>query len=70
MSTTTATAPPAAPPTSRYTATEIHWFLEVQMLLAGAGDTKQRYELTVVPQGQAYALPARRAEAEPRPTVP
>ncbi len=61
--------PPAAPPTSRYTPTEIHWFLEVQMLLAGAGDTVQRYELTVVPQGQAYALPAPRAEVEIRPTV-
>lgn len=61
--------PPAAPPTSRYTATEIHWFLEVQMLLAGAGDTVQRYELTVVPQGQAAAVPVPRAEVELRPTV-
>jgi hypothetical protein len=61
--------PPTAPPTSRYTATEIHWFLEVQMLLASAGDTVQRYELNVVPAGQVVAVPARRAEVEARPTV-
>lgn len=61
--------PPAAPPTSRYTATEIHWFLEVQMLLAGAGATVQRYELNVVPQGQPAAVPVPRAEIEIRPTV-
>ena len=61
--------PPTAPPTSRYTPTEIHWFLEVQMLLAGGGDRVQRYELTVLPQRQPAIVPARRAEVEARPTV-